>query len=210
METYSGTWKLIVNETKTKVMIFGKTKVKKYLKFIFYDMELELVHNFRYLGVIINFNGSFKLAITELKKQASRAMYALIGKCRKLGLPIDLQLELFDRMMVSIMLYGCEVWGPENCIETEKLHLKVLKHILGVHARTTSNMVYGELGRFSLEIQFKKRMTGYWGRLIIGKESKLCKVIYDQLLYLFNDDEYKAKWLTTIKSILEECSTAEV
>ncbi len=29
METYSGTWKLIVKETKTKVMIFDKTKVKK-------------------------------------------------------------------------------------------------------------------------------------------------------------------------------------
>ncbi len=66
-------------------------------------------------------------------------------------------------------------------------------------------MVNGELGRFSLEIQIKKRMIGYWGRLIIGKESKLCKEIYDQLLYL-----YKAKWLTTIKSILEECSMAEV
>ncbi len=122
METYSGTWKLIVNETKTKteVMIFGKTKVKKHLKFIYNDVELELLHNFKYLGLIINFNGSFKLVITELKIQASRAMYALIGKCRKLGLPIDLQLELFDRMIVPIMLYGWEVWGPENYTETEK------------------------------------------------------------------------------------------
>ncbi len=40
METYSGTWKLIVNETKTKVMIFGKTKVKRHLKFIYNDVEL--------------------------------------------------------------------------------------------------------------------------------------------------------------------------
>ncbi len=53
-------------------------------------------------------------------------------------------------------------------------------------------------------------MIGYWGRLIIGKESKLCKVIYDQLLYLFNDEQYKAKWLMTIKSILEECNIVEV
>ncbi len=53
-------------------------------------------------------------------------------------------------------------------------------------------------------------MIGYWWRLIIGKKSKLCKVSYDQLLYLFNDDEYKAKWLTTIKSILEECSMTAV
>ncbi len=30
------------------------------------------------------------------------------------------------------------------------------------------------------------------------------------LLYLFNNDQYKAKWLMTIKSILEECSMAAV
>ncbi len=53
-------------------------------------------------------------------------------------------------------------------------------------------------------------MISYWRRLIIGKASKLCKVIYDQLLYAFNDDQYKAKWLMTIKSILEEWSIAEV
>ncbi len=83
-------------------------------------------------------------------------MYALIGKCRKLGLPIDLQLELSDRMIVPIMLYGCEVWRPENYIETKKLHFKFLKLILWVHGRTTNNILYGELGRFSLEIQIKK------------------------------------------------------
>ncbi len=53
-------------------------------------------------------------------------------------------------------------------------------------------------------------MIGYWGRLIIGKESKLCKVIYDQLLYKFKYDQYKAKWLPTINDILEECRMAEV
>ncbi len=30
------------------------------------------------------------------------------------------------------------------------------------------------------------------------------------MLYLFHEDQYKAKWFTTIKSILEECSMAEV
>ncbi len=51
---------------------------------------------------------------------------------------------------------------------------------------------------------------GIEGKLIMGKDYKLCKVIYDELLYLSNDDQYKSKWLMTIKSILEECSMAEV
>ncbi len=44
----------------------------------------------------------------------------------------------------------------------------------------------------------------------MGKESKLCEVIYNWFLYLSNDDQYKSNWLMTIKSILEECSMAEV
>ncbi len=89
-------------------------------------------------------------------------MYALITKFRKLGLSIDLQIEIFDRMIVPIMLYCFEVWGPENYTETDKLHLKFFKHILGVHGRNTNTMAYGELGRFSLGIHIKKRMIGYW------------------------------------------------
>ncbi len=65
--------------------------VTKYLIFMYNEVELELMKHFKYVGLIINSNCSFKLAITELKKQASRAVYAFIGKCRKLG--IDLQHE---------------------------------------------------------------------------------------------------------------------
>ncbi len=83
-------------------------------------------------------------------------MYALIDKCRKLDIPIDLQLELFHRMIVSFMLYGCEVWGPKKYIETEKLHLKFLKHILGVHGRTTNTMVYEILCRYFWKFKLKK------------------------------------------------------
>ncbi len=79
--------------------------------------------------------------------------------------------------------------------------------MISIHLDTSA---HGELGGFSLDIYILKRMIGYWGKLILGKESKLFKVIYDQLLYLFNDNQYKSKWLMTTKSILEECSMAKV
>ncbi len=59
-------------------------------------------------------------------------------------------------MIVPIVLYGCELCGSDNYIETEELHLKCLMHILVVHVRTNNNMVYWELDRFSLKIQIKK------------------------------------------------------
>ncbi len=44
----------------------------------------------------------------------------------------------------------------------------------------------------------------------MGKESQLCKVTYDWLLYIFNDDQYQSKRLITIRSTLAEFDMAEV
>jgi hypothetical protein len=49
-----------------------------------------------------SYNSAFDHNINRLKKS------------RKLNLPIDLQIELFDTMVAPVLLYGCEVWGSEN------------------------------------------------------------------------------------------------
>ena len=75
-------------------------------------------------------------------------MFYLISKARRLDLPIDIQLQLFDSTVLPILLYGCEIWGYSNVPVLENLHLKFLKILLGVHSKTCNNMVYGELGRY--------------------------------------------------------------
>ena len=200
-------WKLRVNNAKTKVTIFSNRKpiVSKYT-FICGENELEIVHNFKYLGIVFNFNGSFKLGIEQLKSQASRAMFSLLNKCRTFDLPIDITLELFDCLVVTQMLYACEVWGENKGVEIlEKLHLKFLKYVLKVKQNTCNNMVYGELGRFPLNVAIKKRIIGYWGSLLLGKQSKLSKIMYDCLLCLYVSGVYSSPWICNIKSILDSC-----
>ena len=51
-----------------------------------------------------------------VKDQATKAMFALLSKGRRLKLPIDIMLDLFDKTVVPVLLYGCEVWGYENNI----------------------------------------------------------------------------------------------
>ena len=41
-------------------------------------------------------------------------MYVLLKRIRNLNIPIDLQLYLFDHVIVPVALYGCEIWGFEN------------------------------------------------------------------------------------------------
>jgi hypothetical protein len=49
-------------------------------------------------------------------------------------------------------VYPCEKWGFENKQGIEKLHLQFLKKILNMRNNTPNYMVYGEMGRFSMDI----------------------------------------------------------
>lgn len=40
-------------------------------------------------------------------------------------------------------------------------------------------MIYGELGRYPLEIQIKTSIISYWSRIFTGKDTKIAKLIYD-------------------------------
>ena len=45
----------------------------------------------------------------EFYDKGTKAMFSLIGKCRKLDLPIDIQIMLFNSLVKPIVLYGAEV-----------------------------------------------------------------------------------------------------
>ena len=83
----------------------------------------------------------------------SRAMFSLLKFFRKLMMPLDIQTELFDRLIVPILLYGCAVWCPMMTNLLSKLQLRFYKIIFKLSKTTPNCMVYGELGQFPLEVQ---------------------------------------------------------
>ena len=52
-------------------------------------------------------------------------MRSVIKKARRDKLPIDLQFDLFDKMVIPVTLYGCKSWGYQN-LGTLKFALKIL------------------------------------------------------------------------------------
>ena len=45
---------------------------------------------------------------------------------RKDGLSVNIQLDLFEKMVKPILLYGCEVWGFSNNDINEKSPFEIL------------------------------------------------------------------------------------
>ena len=74
-------------------------------------------------------------------------------------------LYLFDHTIAPILNYSSEIWGFEDWPKLEILHLKACKYALGVRSSTTTDAVYAELGRVSLQCQRHINILNFFTRL---------------------------------------------
>ena len=127
-------------------MIFSGGLYSKNYNFYFKNVKLDLVSEYKYLGIYLSKSGSFLNCKKHLAEQANRALFSLLKKTRILHLPIDIQIELFNKTIRPILLYAYEIWGVGNLDIIEKVELQFLKLIFNLKKSTPSFMVYGEVG----------------------------------------------------------------
>ena len=104
---------LTVNTSKT----FSIGKIRSHPDVLFWDSVLDIVQDDTYLDTTINYNGAFNKAISKQVNQAIRAMFAMSIKARKLQLPSDSQCELFDDLVMPMLLYGSKVRGFQTSVK---------------------------------------------------------------------------------------------
>ena len=156
---------------------------------------------------MFQFNGSFTKAIEKQISQATKAMYGLITKARRLFLPLDIVCELFDKTVLPVLLYGCEIWGCGNLYPVEIFFRKFLKIILHLNTSTPSAMIYGEIGKLPLELTINKRMLSYWIKVSEDSQFKYSNVLYRLMLKLHNPTGiYNFPWFNKINEILSSCN----
>ena len=173
LHAYCIKWKLTVNVKKTKVIIFSRGVVRIAPAFVYGNQHLEIVREYTYLGVVFCCNGKFESAMSNRIEQATLALNALKWRARKLRLPLDITLELFDRCVKPVLLYGCEVWGWDNLEPIEIFHRSFLKECLGLKSSCSNNMIYAETGRMPLVYEVRIRMASYWLRVRSGTQTKI-------------------------------------
>ena len=129
----------------------------------------------------------------------------LLKRIRNINIPIDLQVKLFDQTIVPVLTYASEIWGVEDVKILEKVQLDFLRTILCVRKSTPLFMLYGEVGQFPLQVIIQIRIICFWGRLLVGKASKLSLAVYKMLLKDTQTGFYNHKWIVTVRTILENC-----
>ena len=110
-------------------MIFSKGRIRNN-PLNFGGDELEVVNEYVHLGTTFSPNGSMKAAIEKQIVQANLALFKLRTIAFSLNLSIDTQCELYDRMILPILMYGCEVWGTKRIDRIELFHRRFMEQLL--------------------------------------------------------------------------------
>ena len=133
--SYSNTWHLKINTSKTKAVIFGARQLRNF-NFKLGNDSLELVDQYHYLVVTFSSNGSFFKARKHVAQQANKALHLLYYRCNNADFPIDLKIKLFDHTILPILTYGSEIFGYENIDILEKIHNDFLRKITNTRKST--------------------------------------------------------------------------
>ena len=210
LKKYCDQWQLKVNEQKTKVVVFRRGGVlRRYEKWFYGNIKLDIATYFSYLGVYFSSVHSFSY---NQKFRASKGTKALASLNRLMyRLPdIDSTVlwKLFDTKIKPVLHYGSEIWGNIEAPDIERVQTKFCKKILKIHTRVPAVSVRGETGRFPLKYNRIYNMINYWLRLISMDESRLTKDSYKLQLTWANHDQQC--WLFTIKNILFSFGFGEI
>ena len=212
LHDYCTKWRVIINTDKTKEMIFRKGGILSKDDHWFYgDKRLDIVNTFNYVGIVFSYTGKWSQTQTTLADKAKQAMFKLNRKLYHLYDPQpEFCCELFDRLIAPILMYGSEVWGFHSADAVERVHLNFCKKVLKVKKTTTSNIVYGELGRFPLQLQRYFRIIKYWLKIVCHKGNPLVCKMYDSLYKRLNEDENIINWAIFTRNLLFKLGFADV
>ena len=66
-------------------------------------------------------------------------------------------MELFDKMIAPILMYGSEIWGFKEAENIESVQNEYCKQILGVPSYTSNIAALAETSRMPLYLNYYKR-----------------------------------------------------
>ena len=101
LHEYSTRYRLIVNTSKTKVMVCRRGEIlPRNTKFYYNNFELAIVNIFSYLGIVFSNSGSFSECQKTLSGQAAKAIFQLNSYLYHLtNITSKHKLELFDKLL---------------------------------------------------------------------------------------------------------------
>ena len=129
-----------------------------------------------------------------------RALGCIINKFRNLkDLGYDTYTKLYDNYVTSIVDYGCEIWGVNECKKCDVLHNRAIRFYLGVHKYAPKLALRADMGWVSPINKRLIKIMRFWNHILNLSEERLPRKMLGIELYEMN---YKNNWCKKLERLL--------
>lgn len=145
---YCVLWSLTVNLQKSKIMVFRQgPRLSANLKWKYGEHDIDIVNEYKYLGVLLQYNLSFKKHLDEKLSTSKLAINSTwLSYLYNPKINISNKVKIFESAAKTIMQYGSAVWGFKRFDQVEKLFRFFMKKMLFLPQNTPNYMLYLETG----------------------------------------------------------------
>ena len=163
LEKYVEKNKLTVNIGKSKIMIFKRGgKNKKGQKWKYNNQEMEIVKEYKYLGVWFSTGNTVEKHIQIMARKIKKVINATWGIYKRARInSLWRRLFLMHSIAKSAMMYGVEIWGWRKREQVERVQARYVKMAMGLNMNTPNYIWRMEAGVGGIEIEMWKRAANY-------------------------------------------------
>ena len=195
---------MIVNELKTKLMIFGNGKKSD---LYFNGKILDWVDKYKYLGNIISSCTQLKCDLFKenykfLANKARRAIFLFFKKIGNFGsVSPEIMIHGYNTLIKPLLLYGSDIWGisANGGGVIDKVCLWFIRCVLRVKQTTSNPISFGEVGVTPPSYLAHANSILYYKRLLDMDKSKLPSIVFNELMSL-NDLGFKT-WVSDVQQL---------
>lgn len=208
LEEFCRRWRLEVNETKTQVCVFGPERKSAAADEISYaGKKLETVNEYKYLGVWIRNDFTWKTHIAKMVQKANARVADCESLFRGKKLAIPFKLAAYKALVRPILEYGAEIWTPtgEELESIEKIQRRCAKMIVGVPDTTPTAALLVECGLEPMSTRIERAKLRFATKLFDPEnKTRLIGKLWRSMLNMTNAEIKKRKWFSCMSNLLTE------
>ena len=169
-------YEMIINEDKTQFMVIDGEEEDR-ISFHKGGVTVTHTEQYIYLGNPFLESGDMPASLKSHADLKTKHLNKFKLFCVKnQNMPFPYKKKVFDAVMTTKILYGCESWLTDSLKSVESLYMGALKSLLGVRIQTTNNIVLIEAGAAPLKDRVWKQQKNFLKKKLQDVDEPLTKV----------------------------------
>ena len=162
---------------KTCVVVFRRPRahVPRGFRLSYRGREVARQKQYTYLGALLHETNGLSGAADALAAAGSKAMHALLTRCRRTNLTqFDMKSRLFDALVEPVLSYASHIWGPLTFKQlraspfnpkSEKVHTAYLRIMAGAGKSTSLDVIYRDFHRLPIMYHWVVLAVRWWNKM---------------------------------------------